>query len=200
MGTSVSGTVFYGFDLDIAMDEDTYASLMPAWLVPPYDESGEPREGEEVDDHLARMLGWVPVPFPEHLNWPSRHHFTGTWAERDIAYREAEAVLKATPEYAAWEADRAERRRILKGGPGVRLERYGYPEGEACWRVSVTESERRIPDGGCLPLDVPVLFVQGGVGSDEWNRLLQQFVILMDLGAATRGAVPQWHVCVDYSY
>jgi hypothetical protein len=158
MGMSLSGDVFWGFDL--GWSDDIEEDEMPQWW----------QNDEEWEEVLARALGWVEAPHP---TWPEGlNDYRIAGEERD----RIRTQFETTPEYQTWSENRSQLHSLVES-IGVEIDSYGYEYGARAVRVKASAqrcdySARRLTD----------LVVGPG-----WPEELARFCELLELRVPAEG-------------
>ncbi len=187
MGSSPSADLYYGYDLGEMYDSD-YESTAPDW----WQEAEGNDEGFDWEDELARRLGWVEVPFPDDYPEEDRRIWRLHAAEHEAAvnaHREAmKEYERASDAYRQYRASRKKRADLLAEVP-VKLDTYGYSEGDTVWALQLKASVQTADDWGSIKLK-PV------VAAPEWNDQLARFIELLEFNVPEGG--PAWHLNCSY--
>lgn len=174
MGTSCNTLVFYGVDLGDLTDPDTYDTWAPAWML---DDDGSIDDWDPAD-HLARKLGWEPVPFPDHAVITAPDRFGVPSRRMDDQH----------PDYIAYRAGQGRRAEILRTADyGCSIDSYGHSEGDLALLVQVDASVVSGDVWTCRRLDTATI---GGNVSD-WNVLLERYLDALEIPTEHRTA-PGW--------
>lgn len=171
MGHSPSADLFWGYNLGDLTDHDTFDDLRPDWMDGNY---------ADVDEVLARRLGWVEAPYPNNIADPPH---SLPYEER----RRIQQEQRDTPEFRTWSESRSNMRRVVATVP-VELVTYGYGE-EPSYCVRVKASVQRAHDWGSTPVEP--LSVQ-----PEWAQQLAEFMRILEFPAPADP--PGWHMNCSY--
>lgn len=189
MGMSATATVFWGYDLGTLEREDG-EDLAPAWM---WDGNDRLANWGDADEHIARKLGWVKVPFPDHLFADDTRAVYGRGGASADEYRRWEAERKAHPDYLAWSNSRDEVGRLVSGLKlSCVLDSYGPEEDETRLYVAVEESIVST-QYGCAE------FNPHQPGTSRARPRLNRYCKLLDLPPAlTIDRPARWHVAAYY--
>jgi hypothetical protein len=181
MGINYNTLVFYGVDLGDLTDSGTYDTWAPAWML---DDSGAIDDWDPTD-HLARGLGWEPVPFPSHV-YATEPPFSAGQAARDVWRKD---VLGRDPDVIAYRANQEHRAELLKiADYGCSLDSYGHHEGDLALLVQVDASVVKGDVWRCVPIEHLV-----GADVPAWNAQLARYLDVLEIPVEHRPA-PGWHL------
>ncbi|TDP29862.1 hypothetical protein [Nocardia ignorata] len=182
MGSAPSADVYFGYDLpEYEYDYDTDTTAEPQWM----------QDGEDWEDELARLLGWVEVPFP--TDYP-RDDDIAIWSLPREAREAVQATIRArekayeesSPEYQAYAASREQRAELLASIP-VELDSQGYDRDIHAVRIKA--SVQHVYGWSATRLN-PL------VEKPEWREQLTRFVEV--LGLDVGDTEPGWHLNCSY--
>jgi hypothetical protein len=179
MGTSYNTLVFYGVDLGDLSDGDGNL-WAPAWML-----DADGLLDWDPEDHLAKKLGWTPIPFPDHAVITAPDRFG----------RPSRRMNTEHPDYVAYSANQDRKRMTLAAADfGCTLDDYGHAEGDLTLLVQVDASVVKGDVWTCRRLELkdPAVAV-GSYPPREWRERLERYLGALEIPAEHRPA-PGWHL------
>jgi hypothetical protein len=168
MGMSLSTCLFWGVDLgDMQTGSPDWEDWTPAWMRPEGEDGGR---DWDPDDHLAGLLGWTDMPWPERA---VTRQASGIFSGSDID--------RTHPDWIAYEVNRNRRTALLKAADyGCKIDNYGHVEGDLALYVAVTASLVESDAWTCAPVHRGPLDAHTGSTPVIWEHRLTRYLQLLD--------------------